>query len=109
MSNVVQGCYLYSRWRGEFEIHEGDVYASKFVGTSYFKYNAGRKEKRIRCGPEPNIIYNRVLWMTERNDDLARELFIAHEEDCVKELQLKIAWHKKNILKIKNEMEKETT
>lgn len=90
--------YLYTRWQGKFKVLEGHVeYSRYYRGHARFIYQNGRKEKYVQCGLEAGIVSNRVVWLTERNDELARKIFIEYERDRISELEYKIVCHRQNI------------
>lgn len=94
--------YLYSRWRGKFEVFEGYIEVSRYASNhSRFVYRRGRKEKTMQCSPNPGEVYNSVVWLTERDDELAKKMFIEYEEFILEELREKIEKHEQAIEKLK--------
>lgn len=101
--------YLYSIWSGRLRVFEGEVvtverkYDSYGIRkqSSYFLVNA---KKKVTCGEEPGVIYNKMVWLTERNDDIGRKLLIEYEEVCIEQLKEKIDNHK-YVIKLLNEAE----
>lgn len=89
--------YLYSRWRGRFEVLYGTIiplnYNGRHKGYAHFEYQSGRKEKHLQCWGEPGFIYYGVVWLPERDDEQARRLFLEYEKNCIKELEEKISRH----------------
>lgn len=96
MSNETKG-YLYHRWRGRFEVLYGTIvplgYGGRRKDRARFEYRSGRKDKYVQCWGEPGFIYYGVVWLQERDDELARKLFMEYEKNCIKELEEKIARH----------------
>ncbi len=90
--------YLYSKWQGRFEVQEGYVMASNYshwIGR--FVIKQGHKEKNLQCPLEPGEVYNAVLWLSERDDEKARQLFIEREESIIADLKRKIERHERSI------------
>lgn len=95
--------YLYSRWQGKFEVLEGHVeFSSYWRGHGRFIYYRHQKEKYVLCGFKEGVISNRVVWLTKRDDDLARKLFIEYEEGRISELEDEIKRRKQNIQALKD-------
>lgn len=90
--------YLYSRYRGRFDVYEGEIRPYGYGrGNAAFEYKRGTKDSRLVCSPNPGEVYHAVLWLPERDDAKARDLFIEHEQLAIKELQDKIEHHEWNI------------
>lgn len=49
----------------------------------------------ISVDENEGTIWNRLIWFYEKSDNKAREIFIAYEQVCIKELELKIKKHEK--------------
>lgn len=94
--------YLYSRYRGRFDVYEGDLRSSNYGRGRYYQFIFKRngKESCLQCSGESGVVHHSVLWLPERNDQLARDLFIEHERTIIKELQDKIEHHEWNIKQI---------
>jgi hypothetical protein len=104
------GVYLYSRYRGRFDVYQGDVRPSSYnhgKGNAQFTYIRNGKEARLQCDPAPGVVHHSVLWLPERDDNFAREIFIKHEEDAIQELRDKIEHHKWNIKQIKESADRD--
>jgi hypothetical protein len=99
------GVYLYSRYRGRFDVYQGDVRPSNYGRgrNGQFIFVRNGKETHLQCDPAPGVVHHSVLWLPERDDDFAREIFIRHEEDAIKALHEKIEHHMWNIKMIKED------
>ena len=94
--------YLYSRWRGKFEVFEGYLEPSRFNDhQARFIYRRGRKDLTMQCSRNPGEVYNSVVWLIERDDEHAKNLFIEYEELVLEELKEKIEKHEQAIEKLK--------
>lgn len=56
-------------------------------------YSGLELNKRFLCSKEPRVVYNAVVWLPERDDDLARNILIKYEENVIALLQEKIDNH----------------
>lgn len=94
--------YLYSRYRGRFDVYQGCVRPSNYGRGRYaqFIYIRNGKESSLQCDPDPGVVHHSVVWLTERNDQLARDVFVKHEEDAIQALRDKIEHHEWNIKQI---------
>lgn len=98
--------YLYSRYRGRFDVYQGDVRPCNFHrGNGRFTHMRHRREVHLQCSIDPGVIHNSVLWLPERDDKRAREIFIEHEENAIQELRDKIEYHEWNIKMLKEDAE----
>lgn len=97
--------YLYSRYRGRFDVYQGDVRPSNYGKghNGQFIFVRNGRVSNLQCSIEPGRVHHSVLWLPERDDDFAREIFIRHEEDAIKALREKIEHHEWNIKQIKEE------
>ena len=95
--------YLYSRYRGRFDVYQGSVRPSNYGRgrNAQFLCTRNGKQSCLQCDPNLGVVHHSVLWLPERDDEKARELFIEHERFVIKELQDKIEHHEWNIKQIK--------
>lgn len=102
--------YLYGiHQRNKLTIREG--YMEKFwdnkdIGVFHFKcppdfYYKGVEESGAICKLEPGKVHNDLVWLEDRDDNLAIELFIEREENRIKELKEKIHKYEQKIEIIK--------
>jgi hypothetical protein len=106
---VFTKAYLYSRWRGRFEVNEGYVRPAAYsVGHAVFEID-GPKSKRRQCSTEPGVVCNGAVWLTERDDDQARKIFTEYEWKCIAELQERIRHHLWNIECLKGNAHEKAT
>lgn len=100
--------YLYSRYRGKFEVHYGNIFPMNYDRrrNEYvkFSYSNGRFDKHTTCWAKPGVMHYGALWLPERDDELARKLFLEYEKDCVKELEERIARHRSTIEVLKDQV-----
>ena len=96
--------YLYSRYRGRFDVYEGCVRPSNYGRGRYYQFIFKRngKDSTLQCSGEAGVVHHSVLWLPERDDTKAREIFIKHEEDAIQALREKIEHHEWNIKLIKD-------
>lgn len=95
MFEVTKG-YLYSRYKGRFEVHYGTITPLNYGRRrdyARFEYKNGQKEKRLQCWYKPGVVYYGTVWLSERNDELARKLFLDYEKNCILELEERIDRH----------------
>lgn len=85
--------YLYTIRTGQFKVHKGEATDDKY-GPRYRKVVFETKINKERC---PNVEEIGViqtggprLWLTERDDDKARKMFIQYEEDKLFELEKQV-------------------
>lgn len=90
--------YVYSMWSGRLIAYKGTAYTSIHEGMANFYTES---DKKIQCSTEPGTIYNAVIWLTERDDELAKKLLIDYEEKQISKLQEKIDNHRHKIKTIK--------
>lgn len=96
MNNVTiqENAYLYQIQKGILNVYEGDVHKTWKDYEGAFITNT----KNRACSSKPKLVVNAAVWLTERNDDLARELLSKYEEEEISILERKIENHR---LKIK--------
>ena len=103
--------YLYGiHQRNKLTIREG--YMEKFwndgdIGIFHFKcppdfYYKGADVWSATCKLKPGEVYNDLLWLEDRNDNLAIELFVKREEERIEELKEKIHKYERKIETIKS-------
>ena len=63
--------FLYSIWNGSVKVYKGEAIVID-EKRGIFK----SKSKRFTCHAEPGEIYNAVVWLEERNDEIAIQLLI---------------------------------
>lgn len=94
--------YLYSKRSGRIEVRHGSIrpnnrYKARFI------YERCGKDTYLQCPLEPCVVHAGVVWLEERNDAKARDLFIDHELEAICELEEKIERHKWNIKLLRQE------
>lgn len=99
--------YLYSRYSGRIEMYLGSVRPfTRYNGQ--FTFKRGGKNAYLQCSLDPGVVHHGVVWLQERDDDKARELFIEHEELAIQELKEKIERREWNIKLLKETREKQS-
>ena len=91
-----ENVYLYSRYAGRFEVYQGSV-VPYFNRRGRFVFKRNGKDTYLQCDLNPNVVHGSVVWMFERDDQKAVDLFIEHERMAIKELQEKIERREWNI------------
>lgn len=99
LSVVCENAYIYSMWSGELEVYNGKVETKRpdkpnmgvFVGEG----------KIFTCSNDPSQVYNAVVWLPERDDELAKSYLIDYEECQIAILSRKIRHHQDKIKRIK--------
>ena len=100
MKTELENGFLYSLWNGRFMVYEG------CVTPSVFDDNLGNfktRTKTINCNIKPKVVYNAVVWLSTRNDELAKQILIEYEEVQIIKLQFKIDNHLTKIKVLKEE------
>lgn len=88
--------YLYSRYSGRIEVHQGYLSPFNRYGAR-FTFNRNGKDAYLQCPFEAGVVSHNVLWLPERDDKRAKELFIEHERNAILDLQEKIKRREWNI------------
>jgi hypothetical protein len=104
MTNVIgEIVYKYTLRNEKLNIHEGEIildYCRKYVN---FKCDSSR----VRCPKENEfgVVHTNgpTVWMTKRDDDLVKRLFIEFEERKIAELQAQINTKTKLIKMLKED------
>lgn len=86
--------YVYSMWSGRLVMYRGTAYTSIHEGLANFITESG---KRLQCSVEPNVVYNAIVWLVERDDEFAKRILIDYEEKQISKLQEKIDNHRHKI------------
>lgn len=62
-------------------------------------YTIMRNEAKDRrtVSPQEGYIYNKCLWLSKADDDIARKAFIEYEKNCIADLQKRISAHQELI------------
>ena len=74
--------FLYTLWGGSLKAYQGEI---KPVNEERSVFRS--KTKRFICASESKTIYNAVVWLPVRNDELAIELLIIHNEQQIESLK----------------------
>lgn len=73
---IAEEAWLYHTWGGTFKIYFGTVYASVYENDTLFASFKTTFGKRIGCSVKEKIVHNNVVWLSEKNDELAAEILI---------------------------------
>lgn len=107
MENRTKG-YLYSMKKEELTVREGYVVPNpwwpghnrgEFSGRFYIDEE---KDKYIQCTIKPEVVYHDVVWLQERDDKYAEDLFVEREYEYIHELEEKIHKRMVKIERIRN-------
>lgn len=91
-------CYFYKFVNGRLKVKEGYISGYTYRSSHEMKFQYGKKyHEWNRCHPEAGEIMNGGLWLPERDDKKARDIFIEHYESCIKGLEERIANYRTNI------------
>lgn len=94
--------YLYSRYSGRTEVYQGYIRPFNRYGAR-FTYEKHGKDAYLQCPFESGVVRHGVVWLPERDDQKAKELFIEHEIQAICDLEEKIERRKWNIKRLKEE------
>lgn len=97
---LFENVYLYSVWSGEFKCFEGRLIQSPIWDNRAVFEN---RTKVLVCSNECGVMHKGLFWFTDRDDELARRMFIDYEELQIEKLQEKIGNHLIKIKMIKGE------
>ena len=97
--------YLYSKRSGRIEVYQGCVRPTSVysVTNARFIFSRCGKDAYRQCTLEPCVVHNGVVWLPERDDKKAVDLFIEHERSAIQELKDKIERHEWNIKRLMEE------
>jgi len=84
---VQANAYFYTIWKGFFVVRLGDVFETKYANYRSFRT---KDSKRYACAHHLAEVYNNGLWFPFRDDALAAEILIKHEQEAIQELNDKI-------------------
>lgn len=102
--------YLYSIWRDYLKIYEGEAITLEYINENHRRIKPRRVSlfvmnngKKFGCSEEPGVVFNKMVWLTEKNDDIGRDLLIEYERLCIERLKEKIYGHRHTIEILKKE------
>lgn len=107
MLEVGSKLYLYTARDGRFTCHEGVVITGRhyhYPSTRYVKFDDGHSKEFIPKEHEIGKLMGARsrLWLTERDDEFARKLFLDCERVKLEELERHVT-RKKNLIKVLEE------
>lgn len=70
--------YLYMNYRGSIRVYNG--VSDDRVLSKYSIFYPTNGKKHYVCCAHRAVVYNRMVWLTIRDDELARDLLMAAEE-----------------------------
>lgn len=89
--------YLYMIDKDDtLSVHEGRITYGRYPWTKQ-GYFTTDDNQRYFVSSEPSKLYYRKVWLQERDDNLAKKLYIEYHERKIKELEHNIELHKKAI------------
>lgn len=96
--------YLYNLWNGTVQEYGGEIYRKEYKckngpyvykEAAFFmvkdKYN--RTTKKLQCGKDEGVVYNKSVWFFKPNRKKAIRILLDYEKMCIAELQFKILNH----------------
>ena len=85
--------YLYSMQTGTISVRQGEVYhrhdISRFNHLHLFVYDPDYYG-HVQCSTESGAIHNKALWLPERDDKKAIDIFVKNEQLKIEELEKEI-------------------
>ena len=108
--------YLYSLWKSEkLMCFEGKI--EKCVNGKGYSYRLGRNEysnpyglftanekpvhsrshNSYECSLEEGIVWNNMLWLSQRDDKKAAEIFIKYQEELLEKLMKRVKAYQRKI------------
>lgn len=102
--NVGEKIYMYTMMNGKFFVHEGEVIQCRYNSRAKrVRFNDESSDKRYPNEIDIGIVCGgRSLWLEDRDDELAKRLFIEHEETCIAEFEELIRRKLANIKMLKD-------
>lgn len=94
----MQDAFLYVFLDDQIYVYPGFIRDDLSVDWSFVPNNETRHKP---CSSKPEVIFKNTLWLTSRNDQLARELFIADQNKKMTALRHKINTCNSVLFKIK--------
>lgn len=104
MTGVKLPAYLYSLWNDQFTVTEGFIYILSGKRRVHAKFYCEDRPSHVVVDPAPGVIRQAKLWLTERDDELAKRKLREYHEQCIEELEKKIAGHEKKLDILKGAM-----
>lgn len=108
-SQINENGYLYSMWNDRFTVYEGRIEGTIVIAVDplteeervirdYARFRStDPRAKSYQCSVYEGVVFNKTVWLSERNDQKAKEIFLQYEESKIKELEDLIESHKKFI------------
>ena len=96
--------YLYSFSADKLTVTEGIVWKAK---GEYAKESSrfSSIDKGYDVSDEPGVVFNRTVWLSDRNDKKAMRILVKYERTKIAELRNKIKEHQNLIMVIKEGLE----
>ena len=113
---IKEKAYLYSLWKSEKLMRfEGKI--EECINDKGYSYRLGRneysnpyglfkeKEKPVRsrshnsyeCSLEEGVVWNNMLWLSQRDDKKAAEIFIKYQQELLEELMKRVKAYQRKI------------
>lgn len=114
---IAENAYLYSTWKdGKLNCYSGyvkeykcfDDYNGDILRPTYWrfivdeKFISERQRTSYNCDREEGVIFNKVVWFRERDDEKAKTIFIEYERHQIEQLRAKIEQHERIIELLEN-------
>jgi hypothetical protein len=84
-------------------VQEGHFYPGTHKWSKQGRFEPSKGSGWCFVANQPKEIYYRKLWLTERDDELAKELYIKYHERKIESLEKNIETHKYYISVLKGE------
>lgn len=98
--------YLYTIKEDDtLNIHEGRVSPGVHTWSRHCRFTPDKGSWHY-VSINPGEIYYRKLWLAERDDELAKRLYVEYHERKIKELERNLEKHKQAIAILRGEIQK---
>ena len=95
--------YVYSLWSGRLKIQEATINNyPKDSGNANFAHASFSNGSYVVVNQKPGQMHNALVWLEERNDEIAIAILIEYERQQILKLQDKIENHEYKIRILQN-------
>lgn len=102
--NVGEKIYWYTMKNAQFFVHEGEVALRPYSRAKCVHFNDGASHGLYPKETDIGVVLRGTsLWLENRDDELAKRIFIEHNEKCIAELEEQIRRKHENIKILKEE------
>ena len=100
---ICEKAYLYSLWTGRIRVFEGKVIKINNGYRTKIRHIDDDTKMSRDCGEGSGVVANKMLWLPEKDEGKAREIFIEYERMQIKRLEEQIHNHEDVIEILENE------